>query len=116
DDVAPPIPDASDTVKGIVELATDAEAAAGTDTTRAVTPANIKPLLDAKAATSALSSVAFSGDAADLTGTLPPSVLPPLAISETTVVASQAEMLALVAQRGDIAKRSDTNRTFILAA
>lgn len=31
--------DASTTVKGIVELATDAEAQAGTDTTRAVTPA-----------------------------------------------------------------------------
>jgi hypothetical protein len=32
---------ASDTQTGIVELATDAEAQAGTDTTRAVTPANI---------------------------------------------------------------------------
>lgn len=116
DDVAAPIPDASDTVKGIVELATDAEAATGTDTTRAVTPANIKPLLDAKASSSSLSAVAFSGSAADLTGTLPASSLPPLAISSVSVVADQAAMLALDAQEGDIAKRTDTNRTYILAA
>lgn len=34
-------PDASETVKGIVELATTAEATTGTDTTRAVTPAGL---------------------------------------------------------------------------
>lgn len=34
-------PDATTTVKGIVELATDAETQTGTDTTRAVTPSNI---------------------------------------------------------------------------
>jgi hypothetical protein len=34
----PTIADASDTVKGIVELATTAEVLAGTDTVRAVTP------------------------------------------------------------------------------
>ena len=34
------VPDASTTVKGRVELATDAEAAASTDTTRALTPSN----------------------------------------------------------------------------
>jgi hypothetical protein len=35
------VPDASETVKGIVELATVAEAQAGTDTVRAVTPAGL---------------------------------------------------------------------------
>lgn len=35
------IPDASETVKGLVELATDAETATGTDTERATTPANV---------------------------------------------------------------------------
>jgi len=35
------VPDASETVKGIVELATVAEAQAGTDTARAVTPAGL---------------------------------------------------------------------------
>lgn len=35
------VPDSSSTVKGIVELATNAEAIAGADTVRAVTPANL---------------------------------------------------------------------------
>lgn len=42
----PDIVDASTTAKGIVELATDAEAIAGTDTTRAITPANLAAVLD----------------------------------------------------------------------
>lgn len=63
-----------------------------------------------------LAAVATSGSASDITtGTLPSSVLPPLAINETTVVASQAAMLALTAQRGDIAKRTDLNgQAFVL--
>lgn len=38
----PIVPDASDTAKGIVELATLAEVATGTDTARAVTPAGVR--------------------------------------------------------------------------
>lgn len=38
-------PDASTTVKGIAELATDAEAITGTDTVRTVTPANVAAVL-----------------------------------------------------------------------
>lgn len=38
------VPDASETVKGIVELATNAEVVAGTDTVRAVTPAGLASL------------------------------------------------------------------------
>lgn len=41
-------PDASETVKGLVELATTAETTAGTDTVRAVTPAGAKAALDAR--------------------------------------------------------------------
>jgi len=41
------VPDASETVKGIVELATVAEATAGTDTVRAVTAAGVKAHHDA---------------------------------------------------------------------
>lgn len=40
------VPDATDTVKGKVELATDAETATGTDATRAVTPAGLASVLD----------------------------------------------------------------------
>lgn len=65
-----------------------------------------------------LSAVAISGSASDITtGTLPSSVLPALAINDTFVVASQAAMLALSAQRGDIAKRTDLNgQAFVLSA
>lgn len=61
-------------------------------------------------------AVAMSGSYADLTGTIPTSALPSLAISETNVVASESAMLALTAQRGDVAIRTDVNKTFILAA
>lgn len=41
-EVGLPVPDSSTTVKGIVELATNAETTAGTDQTRAVTPSGIR--------------------------------------------------------------------------
>lgn len=41
-------------------------------------------------------------------------ILPAIAISDTFVVASQAAMLAVVAETGDIAVRTDLNKTFIL--
>jgi hypothetical protein len=44
---APTIPDASETAKGIIELATSAEVQAGTDAERAVTPAGMKAGLNA---------------------------------------------------------------------
>lgn len=70
----------------------------------------------AAGAITGLAAVATSGSASDITtGTLPNSVLPPLAISETYPVASQAAMLALTAQRGDVAIRSDLNKSFILS-
>jgi len=51
----------------------------------------------------------------DANGLLPTSTIPPLAISETYVVSSESAMLALTAQRGDVAIRSDVNKTFILS-
>lgn len=64
----------------------------------------------------ALSAVALSGSYSDLTGTVPTSALPPLAINEVFTVATQSAMLALSAERGDMAIRSDTGQTFVLAA
>ena len=52
---------------------------------------------------------------AEVTGTLSTAQLPPLAINETTPVASQAAMLALTAQRGDVAIRTDISKSFILS-
>ncbi len=46
DDLAKAIPDATVTLKGLVELATVAEAKTGTDTVRAVTPAGLKGAID----------------------------------------------------------------------
>ena len=54
---------ASDTVAGIVELATDAETITGTDTTRAVTPANLRAVLNNRGGT-ALIGGATSGTVA----------------------------------------------------
>lgn len=51
----------------------------------------------------------------DGSGLLATSVLPALAISDVSVVASQVAMLALTAQRGDVAIRTDLNKSFVLA-
>jgi hypothetical protein len=50
----------------------------------------------------------------DTSGKLNISVLPALAITDTFVVATQAAMLALTCERGDLAIRTDLNKTFVL--
>jgi hypothetical protein len=53
---------------------------------------------------------------ADLVGGLvPTSQIPALAITEVFAAANQAAMLALTAQRGDVALRTDNGRTYILS-
>lgn len=47
-------------------------------------------------------------------GKLSSDQIPPSTITDTFVVASQAAMLALTAQTGDVAVRTDLNKTFIL--
>jgi hypothetical protein len=47
-------------------------------------------------------------------GKLPSSVLPPIAIKNTFIVNSEAAMLSLVAEIGDVCVRSDLNKSFIL--
>lgn len=51
----------------------------------------------------------------NFSGTIPASALPSLATVETYTVASQAAMLALSAQRGDVAIRTDIEETFMLS-
>jgi hypothetical protein len=54
---------------------------------------------------------------ADLVGgVVPTAQLPALAINDVFTVANQSAMLALTAQRGDIAVRSDTSTSYVLAA
>jgi hypothetical protein len=52
----------------------------------------------------------------DSSGKLSGAQLPAIAVNETYVVASQAAMLALAANVGDTAVRTDINETFILKA
>lgn len=47
-------------------------------------------------------------------GKLSEAVIPAIAITDTFVVDGQAAMLALEAQQGDVAVRTDVNKTFIL--
>lgn len=51
----------------------------------------------------------------DAGGQIATSVLPPLSITSVSVVASQAAMLALTAEQGDVAIRSDINKSYILS-
>lgn len=52
----------------------------------------------------------------DSGGKVPQAQLPLVAITNTFVVASQAAMLALTAEEGDVAVRTDLNKSFILTA
>lgn len=49
-------------------------------------------------------------------GKIPTAQLPALAITDTFVVGSQSAMLALTAERGDVAVRTDLTKSFILVA
>ena len=51
----------------------------------------------------------------DANSLVPTAHMPPLAINEIFTVASQAAMLALSAQRGDMAIRTDNGLTYVLA-
>ena len=50
----------------------------------------------------------------DVDGKLTPGQIPALAITDTFVVATQVAQLALTAQRGDVAIRTDLGKSFIL--
>jgi hypothetical protein len=49
----------------------------------------------------------------DSSGKIPNSQLPAFAISQVYIVSSQAQMIALTAQEGDVAVRTDLNKSFI---
>jgi hypothetical protein len=58
------VPDATDSVKGVVELATDAEVRTGTDTTRAITPDALRKgalVLDTVQASTSGTAIDFTG-------------------------------------------------------
>ena len=51
----------------------------------------------------------------DGSGKVPSSQLPAIAVTDTFVVASEAAMLALTAEKGDVAVRTDLSKSFILS-
>lgn len=101
---------------GATANATDAQLrdrATHTGTQAISTVSGLQTALDGKVATTAVG--AANGVASlDGDGKIPSSQLPALAVTDTFVVASQVEMLALTAQVGDVAIRTDVNQTFIL--
>lgn len=102
----PSIPENIETVEGAQAKADAAEAAANAYTDTQV--ATAIPLTQ-KAAANGVATL-------DADGKVPNAQLPPLAISDTYVVANEAAMLALTAQVGDVAVRSDVSKSFILRA
>lgn len=69
----------------------------------------LKYLNDQKAAVNGIASL-------DSNGKVPTTQLPAIAITETFVVTSQVAMTSLTAQTGDLAIRTDVNKSFILTA
>ena len=72
---------------------------------------------DSQIGTSASKNVGTSGGQVpliDTNGKLDATIFPAIVITDTFVVASQTLMLALTAQTGDVAVRTDLNKSFIL--
>lgn len=80
----------------------------------------VAPITNTGTSTSAViginSGVANGVATLDSNGKVPQSQIPAVAITNTFVVASQAAMLALTAEEGDVAVRTDQNKTYILTA
>jgi hypothetical protein len=95
--------------------------AIGKEILRDATAADVRATIGAGTSSLALgttSTTAMRGDKtfafSEITGLIGTSQLPPLAVNELWVVADQTAMLALTAQRGDMAYRSDNNETYVL--
>ncbi len=110
----PALPTASDTVAGIVELATDAEAITGTDTSRAITPANLSAAVASlvpSASTTVQGKVELATTTEAATGTdtvraVTPAGLAAYAPQATTTTQGKVEL----ATTGEATTGTDTDR------
>jgi phage-related tail fiber protein len=100
---------------GVVQLT---DSISSTSTTTAATPNSVKSAYDLANAAIPLAQKAAANGVATLDGNslVPTNQLPALAITNTFVVASEAAMLALTAETGDVAVRTDVSKSFILTA
>lgn len=110
DDIATAV--AAEAVLRTAADAAEATARAAADTAEAAARVAADALLIPLTQRGAASGVATL----DGSSKVPTAQLPSLAINETFVVASQAAMLALTAERGDMAVRTDLSQTFVLTA
>ena len=77
---------------------------------------NVDNTSDANKPVSNATATALAAKADLVEGKVPEGQLPAIAITDVFSVASQSAMLALAAERGDIAVRSDINKSFALSA
>lgn len=120
------LPDATTSTPGVMSaadktklegIATGAEANVNADWNAASGDAQIlnKPTLGT-AATLDTGTAEGNIPVLGVNGKLADSVVPKIAITETYLVASEAAMLALTAEVGDVAIRSDVKKNYILSA
>jgi hypothetical protein len=107
------LPLSGGTMSGAIAMGTSKITGLGTPTTStdAATKAyaDLMVPLTEKSAANGVASL-------DASGKVPAAELPDISITSTQVVANQADMLALTAEVGDVAVRTDVNKTFILTA
>ncbi|WDM22650.1 hypothetical protein [Paenibacillus polymyxa] len=89
-------------------------------TITATGPVDIDPIPLSKVYDAGNSAYLDAGTAAgnvpvlDVNGKLDTTVVPAIAVTDTFVVATQADMLALTVEKGDVAIRTDLSKSFIL--
>ena len=107
-----PAPSASETVEGLVELATDAETLTGTDTDRAITPANLTAKLAAvvvAASTTVAGIVELATSAETITGSDTVRAVTPAGLA-AKVASTTAQGIVELATSAETITGSDTDR------
>jgi hypothetical protein len=106
------LPDATTTVKGISELATDAEADAGSDTTRNVTPSNLPTAVPANmpsASTTVKGKVELATNTETITGTDATRAVTPAGL-QSKIASTTAKGIVELATVAEATAGTDTTR------
>lgn len=104
------VPDASTTVKGIIEIATNSEATAGSDTVRAVTPSGLKAHVDARVSSTTVAGlVELATDAETQTGSDAVRAVTPASLASLTATLTRRGLVEL-ATTGETQTGTDADR------